>query len=185
MSRSLSGPFLAALSSGVLRPALFFKGTFADGDLRLWSGLGAITALGEDYAGAGTFLGISTVEETGDVVASGTSISLSGVPSELVSAALDEVRQGLPGRIYIGLLDETGALIDDPVLMFVGRIDVPEIADDEQTCIITISYESRLIDLTRAREWRYTDESQKALYPGDRGFEYVTTIQDKEIVWGR
>ncbi len=185
MSRNLPVNFLAALNSTVLRPALFFKGTFGDGDLRLWSGLGAITALGEEYVGAGTLLGISTIDETGDVVASGTSLSLSGVPSELVSAALDEVRQGLPGRIYLGLMNEVGALVDDPVLLFAGRIDVPEIADDEQTCTITISYESRLIDLTRAREWRYTDESQKALYPGDRGFEYVTGIQDKEIVWGR
>lgn len=185
MSRGLSGPFLAALSSGVLRPALFFKGTFGDGDLRLWSGLGAITALGEVYAGAGTLLGLSSIDETQDVVATGASVSLSGVPSDLVNAALDEVRQGATGRLYLGLLDEDGQLVDDPALLFEGRVDVPEIADDVDTCTITLSYESRLIDLTRAREWRYTDESQKALFPGDRGFEFVTTIQDKEVVWGR
>lgn len=185
MSRGLSAPFLAALNSGVLRPAIFFKGSFGDGDLRLWSGLGQITAMSEVYTGGGTLLGFSAVEETQDVVATGTAVTLSGVPSGLVASALNEVRQGLPGWLYLGLLDQNGALVGDPVLLFEGRVDVPEIADDEQTCAITLTYESRLIDLTRAREWRYTDESQKALYPDDRGFEYVTTIQDKEIVWGR
>lgn len=185
MSRGLSGPFLAALSSEVLRPAIFFKASFATGDLRLWSGLGEITALSEAYAGAGALLGLSSIDETQDVVASGASVSLSGIPSELVSAALDEVEQGRVGSLYLGLLDDTGQLVDDPVLLFQGRVDVPEIADDIDTCTITISYESRLIDLTRAQEWRYTDESQKALFAGDRGFEYVTTIQDKEVVWGR
>ena len=73
----------------------------------------------------------------------------------------------------------------DPVQAFSGRLDVPEIKDDADTCTITISYESRLIDLTVARTWRYTHESQQVLFPGDLGFEYVTTIQDREITWGR
>ncbi len=35
------------------------------------------------------------------------------------------------------------------------------------------------------RSWRYMHESQQALHRGDRGFEYVTAIQDKEVTWGR
>jgi hypothetical protein len=42
-----------------------------------------------------------------------------------------------------------------------------------------------LIDLTVPRTWRYTHESQQALFSGDLGFEYVTAIQDREITWGR
>ena len=62
---------------------------------------------------------------------------------------------------------------------------MPEITDDAETCRITISYESRLIDLNTARSWRYTHESQQALHPGDLGFEYVAAIQDREVTWGR
>jgi hypothetical protein len=62
---------------------------------------------------------------------------------------------------------------------------VPEITDNATTCTLTLSYESRLIDLTIARNWRYISESQQVLHPGDRGFDYVTTIQDKQITWGR
>ena len=99
--------------------------------------------------------------------------------------AIAEARQGLPGKVWLGLLTEAGTIIADPVLAFAGRLDVPEITDDVETCRITISYESRLIDLNTARSWRYTHESQQVLYPGDLGFEYVTAIQDREITWGR
>jgi hypothetical protein len=118
-------------------------------------------------------------------VAGGTAVSLSGVPLDLVQMAIEEARQGLPGRIWLGLLTEDGSIIADPVQAFSGRLDVPEIKDDADTCMITISYESRLIDLTVARTWRYTHESQQVLFQGDLGFEYVTAIQNREITWGR
>ena len=61
----------------------------------------------------------------------------------------------------------------------------PNIEDGEQTCLITMTYESRLIDLLKPREFRYTHESQRLFDPTDRGFEVVTSLQDKEISWGQ
>jgi len=185
MSRDLTPAFAAALAEADLRPALFFEGQFASGWLRLWTGLGEISWNGQIWSGAGSLLGIGSIDEPGAVVASGTAISLSGVPLDMVQLAIAESRQGLPGRIWLALLDEGGAIIADPVQAFSGRLDVPEITDDAATCTITLSYESRLIDLTSPRSWRYTHESQQALHPGDRGFEYVTAIQDREVTWGR
>jgi hypothetical protein len=185
MSRDLTPVFAAALTARELRPVIFYEGAFASGSLRLWSGLSAIDWAGQSWSGAGALLGLGSVEETGSVVASGTVVSLSGVPPDLVQLAIAEARQGLPGKLWLGLLTESGAIIADPVLAFAGRLDVPEITDDVESCRITISYESRLIDLNTARSWRYTHESQKAIWPEDRGFEYVTAIQDQEIKWGR
>jgi hypothetical protein len=185
MSRDVTPAFAAALAAQNLRPAIFFEGEFASGFLRLWSGLGDIQWNGETWTGAGTLLGIGAIEETGDVVANGCSVALSGVPADLVSAAILEARQGRAGRIWLALLSETFDIIDSPSLAFSGRLDVPEISDTGDTCVITISYESRLIDLNVAREWRYTHEAQQVLSPGDLGFQYVTAIQELEIKWGR
>jgi hypothetical protein len=69
-------------------------------------------------------------------------------------------------------------------MAFAGRLDVPTIMDGADRCEIQITYESRLIDLNRAREWRYTHESQQQISPGDRGFEYVAGLQEREIRWG-
>ena len=185
MSRDITAAFAAALADQHLRPVIFFEGQFATGWVRIWSGLGEISWNGDTWSGAGSLLGLGSIDESGEVVAGGTSVSLSGIPLDLVQLAIEEARQGLPGRVWLGLLTEEGQIIADPVLAFAGRLDVPEITDDAESCRITISYESRLIDLNTARSWRYTHESQQALHPGDRGFEYVTAIQDREITWGR
>jgi hypothetical protein len=50
---------------------------------------------------------------------------------------------------------------------------------------VSISYESRLIDLERSRESRYTNEDQQRAFPGDRGFEFVPSLQDLSLTWGR
>ncbi len=185
MTRDLTAAMLAEVTAQLVRPCVLFEGEFEGGTVRLWSGYGEITWGGEVWTGAGHLLGVSAVEETTAVVANGVTVSLSGIPVEFRSAAIDGARQGKPGRIWIGSLDEAGALIADPYLLFAGRLDVPEIAFGGETFAITISYESRLIDLTVPREWRYTHESQQVLFPGDMGFEFVTTIQEQSIWWGQ
>jgi hypothetical protein len=184
MSRTISPAVLAELSAGVIRPAVFVESQFPSGWVRLWTGLGEITWGGRTWAGAGTLLGIGDIEETTDVVATGTTITLSGVPTDLVSLCINDARQGLPGQVYLGFLTGAGAVIADPVLAFAGRLDVPSISDGADRCEIQITYESRLIDLNRAREWRYTHESQQQISPGDRFYEYVAGLQEREIRWG-
>lgn len=182
--RSMTAAFEAALLQQDVRPALFFEGQFATGFVRLWTGLGNVDWNGQTWAGAGNLIGISAMEEGADIVARGVSVSLSGVPTSLVSVAIVDAQQGLPGRMWVALVTPTGAIIADPVQAFVGRLDVPSLADGGDTCTITISYEGRLIDLNTPRELRYTHESQQQLYLGDLGFEYVTSIQDAKINWG-
>jgi hypothetical protein len=184
MSRTITPAVLAELAAGVVRPAIFVESQFPSGYLRLWSGLGEITWGGRTWAGAGTLLNVGAIEETTDVVATGTTVTLSGIPTDLVSACINDARQGLPGQIYLGFLTAAGAVIADPVMAFAGRLDVPTIMDGADRCEIQITYESRLIDLNRAREWRYTHESQQQISPGDRGFEYVAGLQEREIRWG-
>jgi hypothetical protein len=185
MTRDLTSGLLTEVTAQVMQPCILFEGEFEGGTVRLWSGLGDLTWNSVIWTGAGNLLGVSAVEETTAVVANGITVSLSGIPVEWRSAAIDGARQGKPGRVWFGALDAAGALVADPYMLFAGRLDVPEITFGGETFAITITYESRLIDLTRPREWRYTHESQQILFPGDKGLEYVTTIQDKAVAWGQ
>jgi len=186
MSRDLPSTINAALTGGVaMRLALLVEMEFTSGFLRLWSGLGPIQYGGNEWTGAGTLFGFDTIEETRAVVANGATIYLSGIPTDLVSACINDAQQGKIGRVYLAVLDASGAVDGEAVELFVGRLDVPTINDQGANCTINITYESRMIDLTRAREFRNTHESQQVLHPGDMGFEFVTSIQDQEIVWGR
>jgi hypothetical protein len=167
------------------RPILLFEGQFDGGFVRFWTGSGLLTWDAKTWTGAGDLIGISDIEENTEIVATGITVSLAGVDPALVSAVIGEARQNMPGRIWVGFLDAAGAVIASPYLAFRGRLDVPSITDSADGCTISITYENVLGDLLRPREIRFTEEAQKAIFPDDRGFEYVTRIQDKDIKWTR
>jgi hypothetical protein len=59
-------------------------------------------------------------------------------------------------------------------------MDVMEVTDGAEGRI-SLTCESRLVDLERAEVRRYTDADQQAEYQGDRFFEYVPALQEAEI----
>jgi hypothetical protein len=183
--RDLTVSVQNAISADQVSPIILFEGEFASSTVRVWSGFGDLSWNSQTWIGVGTFGGISSIGETADIKANGVTISLSGIPLDMISLALSEVRQNKVGRVYMGFMDSSNDVISDPYLAFEGRLDVPAIQDDAETAVITITYESRLIDLQKAREIRYTDEEQKRLYSGDKGLEFVASLQEADIVWGK
>ena len=184
MSRDLSGAVVSEITAAELQPFLLFEGDFIGGTVRAWSGIGDLSWDSKNWTGTGNLLTVSAVQENADTVASGATVTLTGVPVELISLALSSVRQGGAGRIYLGFLS-AGAVVADPVLVFEGKLDVPVIEEDAETASIAIAYESRLIDLQKPRESRYTDQDQQRIYPGDLGMSFVPSLQEKTLAWGR
>ncbi len=183
MSRSLTTAFQNQLSASTLEPFFAVKLNFDSGAVRLWTGYGDITVASETYTGGGQLLNISPVEETVEVAARGVTLSLNGVDSSLVSIALTENYQTRSAKVYLGFLS-SGSVVSDPYLAFDGRMDVLSIDDSGETASLTMTVENRLIDLERARERRYTSDDQKLRHPTDTGFDFVASLQEKEIAWG-
>src|SRR3546814_10063587 len=104
--------------------------------------------------------------------------------SDLCSSDLD-VLQGLPAKLWLGAMDSSGSVIADPYLVFEGLTDVAEIDEGGETATISISADNRLIDLERPRTRRYTQEAQQIDDATDLGFEFVPSLQDVEILFGR
>ncbi len=182
--RDLSAGLETAVQASALRPVLFYEGEFAASTLRLWTGLGSFSWDGQTWTGGGNLLQISPIEESSRVEALGFSVTLSGMPSASVSLALQSLRQGKPGRLWLGALDADNVLVGDPYLVKEGKFDIAVIDDNGENCTIQATYESRMIDLFRPRERRYTDQDQQIDFPGDDGFGLVPAIQDKQILWG-
>ena len=183
MSRSLTTAFQNQLSASTLEPFFAIKLNFDSGDLRLWTGYGEITVASETYTGGGQLLNISPVEETVEIAAKGITMSLNGIDASLVSLALTENYQTRSAKVYLGFIS-SGSVVSDPYLAFDGRMDVLSIDDSGETANLTMTAESRLIDLERARERRYTSDDQKLRHPTDTGFDFVASLQEKEIAWG-
>jgi len=70
-------------------------------------------------------------------------------------------------------------------MVFEGKMDTMSIAKAGDKSALTITGESSLIDLNRSRVRRYTPEDQKINHPTDKGLDYIPSIQDLNITWGR
>ena len=206
MSRDLSLSTIENVNADVVEPFFAVEMLFESNIVRMWTGVGTLVlGDGTEWIGSGSLLNISTIEETQDMSVKGANISLSGIPSELLSLALTEPYQGRVCNIYFGtfssgdLLQETGSyiLLQDGSklnvqateagfnILFSGYMDQMNIVEASDTATIEMLVENKLIDLERARVARFTSGYQKSLYPADRGLDFIEDLQDKKIPWGR
>lgn len=207
MSREV-GAIQSALEASEIQPLFAVQLMLDTQPLYFWTGLGDLTIDGITYVGTGQFLAISEMEETAEIAAKGAVITLSGIPSELLSLAISTPYQGRLCKILFGAIDankqylkqengdfvltEAGGRIDitdgddtPAINLFTGYIDKMDIDEGPETSTIAMSIESRLIDLERPRIFRFSDQNQKTRYPTDKGLEFVEDLQDKQFNWGR
>jgi len=168
-----------------LSPIFMVEGFFDGGTLRFWSGTGNLVWDSETFVGSGTLLSVSEVSETQNTEAQGVQFTLTGIPSSILAIALLEPYQGREIKLYIGALDDDFALVGEPYELFSGFMDVMEFQENGDSATITLSAEHHLIELKKVKVSRYTPEDQKRKYPGDKGLDFVPSLQDKEIIWGR
>ena len=180
-SRGIDSLLNAALNAETISPFFAVDLDFDSAPVYLWSGYNDLTIDGKTYLGAGQLLSISTVDETTEMQAKGATITISGIPSSLISLAISEPYQGRECRIYFGLANDPSGYLE----IFSGELDQMNVTEREDTCTIELLAENVLIKLERPVVRRFTAEDQKSRFPADRGLEFVAGLQDKEIYWGR
>lgn len=166
---------------------LFFavKAEFDTSTIRLWTGMDDLTIGGATYTGAGSLLDISDVEETQELKSSGLSITLSGMDATVLDYALTENYQNRPITLFLGYLSGSTNETVGTLTLFKGRMVSMTVNDTPDGANISLDCENRLVDLNRPSNFRYTKDSQEFLHTGDKGFDRVASLQDKEIVWGQ
>jgi len=194
MSRDLTTEFVDGLQQEVIYPFFAVDLMFdvresvdVNGDpitfgpLYVWSGYGDLTIGSKTYLGAGQLLSVSSVEESTEIEAKGASITMSGIPSDFLSLALAEPYQGRECRIYFGMTNNPS----DYAEVFSGELDQMNVSEESSTATISITVENVLIKLERPVVRRFTDQDQRSRFPSDKGLEFVASLQDKEIFWGK
>ena len=113
-------------------------------------------------------------------------LTLSGIPSALLSLALNTPYQGRECKLYLGFMTSWANPDTSPdiVEIFCGYMDQMTINEGAESSTITTSVESRLIDLERPRTRRYTSENQKQRHSGDKAFDFVESLQTIRLQWG-
>jgi hypothetical protein len=206
MSRDLNPDTIQSISENVVYPFFAVELQFDGNIVRMWTGQGTLVlADNSEWVGLGQLLSISAIEETSEMSVKGASISLSGIPSTLLSLALSEPYQGRIAKIYFGTFQQGSILQESSYYillqdgskinlesmatgfneLFSGYMDQMNIEEAGDTATIEMAVENKLIDLERARVARFTSGYQKSVYPGDLGCDFIEDLQDKRISWGR
>lgn len=157
---------------------------FVEGFVRLTNAGYAFTWNGHTWTGAGNLGTISPIEEGQDLQMYGCTLTLSGISSDYVAKCFGVGYSGRSATIWLAPLDSNYNILEDPIIVFKGKMDTMPIQLGEQSAI-QVTIESKLVDWERARVRRYNNEDQQAEYPGDLGFEFVPQMVEKTLLWGR
>lgn len=185
--------FTAAMQSALAADApLVFLAVRMDlptGVLRLVDGAGVVTFGGETYVGrSDTFGALADIQPPTDGVGDEVpEMEITVTPPDAATAiALNSAGvQGAEVQLWFGAVDRTsGAVVADPLLLFLGEVDVPAhrvgrgLLAAEFHCVSSME---RFFD--NEEGMRLSDSLHKLLFPGETGLSNVTGVQ-KKVYWG-
>lgn len=183
-TRTLSAATQTAIAQAQLTALMFVELDFASGYLRLTTAGHDVSWNGYTWTGVGLLGGVEPISEDTALQANGIRLTLSGVDSAIIAIALQEAYQGRQARIWLAFVNDSGAIVADPLLVFVGRMDTMQVQDGD-TATIILNLENELAAWDRPRVRRFTDADQQAEYPGDLGLQFVTEAAQRTVSWGR
>tara|TARA_B100000315_G_C14239516_1_gene434686 strand:+ start:53 stop:613 length:561 start_codon:yes stop_codon:yes gene_type:complete len=182
MPRSITAASKTAALAEHVRVIALASFDFGSGFVRVTSAPFDIVYSGDTYQGLGTFGKVSPVEEGAEQKAYRLQFELSGIPTALVSTALNEDYQGRDAKLWFALLDSSYDVIADPVLVFWGLMDTMDIRAGKEGKINIIA-QSRLARWEEPVNHRMNNASQQALFADDKGLEFTEQMVEKEIIW--
>ncbi len=184
MSRNIDPALSAAFATGAIFPIVLVMLTFKSGTRYVWTGIGTLVWNAQSFIGIGSAGSVGAISEGTEVTAAGTTVGLSGIDPVLQAECLTDIQLGAPAKIWFGLMTARGVLVGSPYLVFSGLVDKPTFSIAPETLSISLALESRLVDLSRASQRRYTAADQHRNYPDDTGFNWVEILNDISLRWG-
>ena len=185
----LTPQMAAALASGRALVVAFCRMDLKDGrTIGLLTGSGEKEWNGVAYVGSHPVFGsISAIQPPSDGFgdeAPGMSFTLL-TPKGAAAADLSSgSNQGSRVRWWIACIDDNGGVIASPWTWFDGLLDVPDLALDKSARELDITLVSDMEKLFMEEEGRRLSEaSHMEIWPGERGFRFVTGLT-RQIVWG-
>jgi hypothetical protein len=173
----------AALATGDISPFFMAVLSFKTQQQWVWTGVGTLVWNSQPFIGVGSMAKIGTIQEGTDVHAYGTTVTLSGIDPVLLAECMTDMVPGAQATLWLGLL-ANGAIIGTPYQLFNGTMDQPTVSFGTDTVSITLALETKMLDLSRASNRRYTSADQRLFHPTDSSFGWVESLNDQALIWG-
>ncbi|WP_213805762.1 hypothetical protein [Granulicella sp. dw_53] len=185
MPRQLDPAMATALATNHIQPFFMAVLSFKTSMQWVWSGVGNLVWNSQTFVGVGSFAKIGTIQEGADANSNayGTTVTLSGIDPVLLQDCQTDMVPGAQATLWFGLLTN-GVMVGSPYQIFSGTMDQPTISWDQDTITITLALESKMLNLARPSNRRYTSADQRLYYPTDTAFGWVEQLNDLADVWG-
>ena len=180
--RHLAAAAITEIESAFARPLTFAELALDGGTLYLHNGIGTYTWGGHDWLGVGDFGGVDLIEEGEQASPFAVRLRLSGLDTTLAAEALTGDYHLRDVTLYVGFLDASNVLVDDPDLIWAGQIDTMDVVAGVENMVM-VTCESALAKLDRKNGKLYSDAEQRRGYSGDEFFKYLPEMRDLRLVW--
>jgi len=184
MARQLPATLATQIDGRAIAPAFLLHIDWPHDPVYWWTGYGPLYWDGKTWQGTGEFMQISQLGESADGRANGVQLTLSGIPSSVLVSVFRNDFQGRRAEIYLGLFDQSGGLLGNPLCLFEGQLDSASLEDSGETSTAVLQLEKELID-RREDVRRFTHEDQQLDHPGDLFFEYQAWLAMNPITFGK
>lgn len=184
MSRGLASTNITASQAAHVIPVLFVEIVFDSQTLRIHDHVGPITWGGNTFLGGGAFVEMSPIEESDDRTPYRVWMRLNALNQAIVDEALGTEVYQRPATVYLGFLNEHGALVADPDEWDSFWCDNFEFHFGEDVSTITLNAESDLARDQIANGLMFSDGDQQKLFSGDTGFQFLAQMVDARVYWG-
>jgi hypothetical protein len=179
---------IAALAQGrTVYLALLATHDFESGMARNWTGYGSLDLDGFTWVGKGDLVSFGGIPFNADDVAGAISITLSGVDAQHIAEArgMPPVR-GRAQQIYLQFFDATTLQpLDDKLLIADRVVDIMRWAGSgSNQRAISVTSEDVWADRQTGEYGNWSNADQTALFPDDRGLEFVAElVPGKRVTW--
>ncbi len=186
MSDRLPAASKAQTIATTVHPVVFVKLelTSVNGFQYIHNSLGDIVWDGQTWLGVGDLGEVGVIQEGEQISPYSLLLTLSGIDSTLIDETVNQDYFNRPVKVYIGyLVTNTHALVEDPTLMWSGKIDDMTLLLGE-TNAIQLRAESDLAIFDLSNDRLYSDGDLQEEHPGDLFFIYQAQMKDLKLRWG-
>jgi hypothetical protein len=182
--RGFSSTIETALSASTANIAILAYLNWPGGAVRVWTGKGTVTWSGNNYTGVGNLGSIDKIADSLVDSDIGVQLTLNYLDDALRGQVVANDPVGQDAVLYFAVIDPASLAVTDAYAVFTGFIDKVDIEDNGTDGRIMVRLASELARLARPRFYSLSDAHQRFLFPGDKGMEFAS-VMDQPIIWGR
>ena len=181
MTRNLSQTASDQVEMEVIPFAILLELGFDSAPAYLWSGVGELSWNSKTWIGMGEMGSISGVAEATDLADTVIKATLNHIDNSTMPDLVSEVTEmdpvGRPFVLYLAFFNDDNT-VKEVLTLTAGLIDAIDLADGEGGAL-SMDLVSEAGLMGRRLFYRLDDQHQQKLFPGDKGFQFITGLGDE------